>query len=63
MGDMTVNPDGRTVVVRYSDATDAYEVAQVLIDAGLRRGKIIDQGFYEDGHEIARVASEIMERG
>ena len=53
--DAQVSVDERTgaVTMTWNDPEDAVQVGHVLTSAGLNQhGKVVDRGFYGDGHAI-----------
>ena len=48
--------DGRITLTWY-DLDEAWEVAEVIKSAGIRAGKVVDQGFYRDGVDMQNLVA------
>jgi len=54
-----LNPD-RSITMTWFDLHEAWETAEVIKSAGLRRGKIVDSGFYHDGVDLQNLIAEAL---
>jgi hypothetical protein len=59
---ITLHDSGAISVTWYS-LDEAYYTGEVIKNAGRKRGKIVDSGFYQDGCLIQDLVTEARERG